>query len=62
MVVKHSHGTSMPGTKTADYAAGVGAVIVTKDEDFTVRRLLADGSSKRSNCYRQPLKLANCVC
>ena len=27
------------------YAAGVGAVIVTKDEDFAVRRLLADGPS-----------------
>lgn len=28
-----------------NYAAGVGAVIVTKDEDFAVRRLLADGPS-----------------
>ena len=28
-----------------DYAAGVGAVIVTKDEDFAVRRLLTDGPS-----------------
>ena len=26
-----------------DYAASVGAVIVTKDEDFAVRRLLSDG-------------------
>jgi len=26
-----------------DYAASVGAVIVTKDEDFAVRRLLAGG-------------------
>ena len=26
-----------------DYASGVGAVIVTKDEDFAVRRLLTDG-------------------
>lgn len=26
-----------------NYAAGVGAVIVTKDEDFAVRRLLVDG-------------------
>jgi len=26
-----------------DYAASVGAAIVTKDEDFAVRRLLADG-------------------
>ena len=26
-----------------DYAASVGAIIVTKDEDFAIRRLLADG-------------------
>jgi predicted nuclease of predicted toxin-antitoxin system len=26
-----------------DYAASVGAVIVTKDEDFAIRRLLAEG-------------------
>ena len=26
-----------------DYAARVGAVIVTKDEDFAIRRLLAEG-------------------
>ena len=26
-----------------DYAASVGAVTATKDEDFAVRRLLADG-------------------
>lgn len=28
-----------------DYAAGVGAVTVTKDEDFAVRRLLIHGPS-----------------
>ena len=27
----------------SDYAACVGAVIVTKDEDFAIRRLLAEG-------------------
>jgi len=28
-----------------DYAAGVGAVVVTKDEDFAIRRLLSEGPS-----------------
>ena len=37
--------TSASDDAVRDYAASVGAVIVTKDEDFAVRRLLMDGPS-----------------
>jgi predicted nuclease of predicted toxin-antitoxin system len=32
-----------PDNAIRDYAASVGAVIVTKDEDFAIRRLLVEG-------------------
>lgn len=32
-----------PTNAIRDYAASVGAVIVTKDEDFAIRRLLVEG-------------------
>ena len=32
-----------PDHRVREYAAGIGAVIVTKDEDFAVWRLLHDG-------------------
>jgi predicted nuclease of predicted toxin-antitoxin system len=35
--------TSASDVEIRDYAAGVGAVIVTKDEDFAIRRLLREG-------------------
>ncbi len=35
--------TSASDNEIHDYAAGVGAVIVTKDEDFAIRRLLSQG-------------------
>jgi predicted nuclease of predicted toxin-antitoxin system len=34
---------SAPDDAIRDYATAVGAVIVTKDEDFAIRRLLAEG-------------------
>jgi predicted nuclease of predicted toxin-antitoxin system len=34
---------AVPDHKVREYAAGVGAIIVTKDEDFAVWRLLHDG-------------------
>ncbi len=37
--------TSASDTTIWEYAASVGAIIVTKDEDFAVRRLLIDGPS-----------------
>ena len=37
--------TSASDDAVRGYASSVGAVIVTKDEDFAVRRLLADGPS-----------------
>jgi predicted nuclease of predicted toxin-antitoxin system len=37
--------TSVSDDAIRDYAASVGAVIITKDEDFAVRRLLTDGPS-----------------
>jgi predicted nuclease of predicted toxin-antitoxin system len=34
---------SAPDNVIREYAASVGAVIVTKDEDFAIRRLLTEG-------------------
>ena len=34
---------SATGSVIRDYAAGVGAIIVTKDEDFAIRKMLSDG-------------------
>jgi predicted nuclease of predicted toxin-antitoxin system len=37
--------TSVSDDAIRDYAASVGAAIITKDEDFAVRRLLTEGPS-----------------
>ncbi len=50
---------SAPDHAIREYAAAVGAVIVTKDEDFVIRRVLTDGPAvvwlRVGNTRRAPL-------
>ena len=43
MINAASSMAAAPDHRVREYAAGVGAVIVTKDEDFAIWRLLHDG-------------------